>query len=77
MRMTASAFALGAVMHCKHTKWLANRVLLPRIKWRLKTAFQAAQRVLHFRVFFADYIQRQLVILDELHARRLSRRRAA
>jgi hypothetical protein len=33
--------------------------------------------MLRFRVSFADYIQRQLIVLDELHARSLSRRRAA
>ena len=77
MRVTALAFALGAVVHSKQIKWLGDRARLPWIECRLKTTFQAAQRVLRFRVFFADHIRRQLVILNELHAGSLSRRAAA
>jgi hypothetical protein len=77
MRVTASAFAFSAVVHSKQIKWLADRAWLTRVEWRLKTAFEAAQGMLRLRVFFADHIKRQLVVLDELHARSLSRRRAA
>ena len=77
MRVTASAFALGAVVHSKQIKWLADHVRLPWIERGLKTTLQAAQRVLRFRVFFADHVRRQLVVLNELHARSLSRSAAA
>jgi hypothetical protein len=51
---------------------LSNRLWSPRIELRLQTAFQAAERMPRIRVFLANHIDRQLVVLNESHARRLS-----
>jgi hypothetical protein len=77
MRVTASAFAFGAVVHCQQIERLSYRMRLLRIERILEAAFEAAERVLRLRVFLADHILRQLVIHDERHTRSLSRGLAA
>ncbi len=71
----SSLLSLCALMHRKHIQGSANRPWLLRIERELKAAFQAAERMLRLRVFLADHIDRQLVIRDELHSRRLPRSR--
>jgi DNA (cytosine-5)-methyltransferase 1 len=66
---TLSFLSLCAIVHRKHTEGFANRFWLPRIKRELKAALQAAERMLRLRVFLANQIDRQLVVLNELHAR--------
>jgi hypothetical protein len=74
---TASLFAARAGMHRERIEGFANRTRLLRIERKLKTAFEAAERMFRVRVFLADYIKRQFVVLNDLHARILSRWRAA
>lgn len=59
-------------MQGEHVEGLADRFPLPRIELRLQTAFKAAQRMPRVRVFLANHFDRQLVVLNESHARRLS-----
>jgi len=71
--MNPSAFAFRAFVHDKQTEWSANRVPLSRVKRIFEAAFDTAQRVPRLRVFLAQYVERQLLILDEMHAQRLHR----
>lgn len=77
MRVTASAFALGAVVHSQRIERPANRTRLLRIEGVLEPALKATERMFRLCVFLADYIDRQLVIFDELHTRSVSRGCAA
>lgn len=74
---TSSAFPGRALMHEERMERPANGVRLSRIEGRFKAAFETAERVPRLRVFLADDIERQLLILNELHAQRLLRERAA
>ena len=73
VRMNPSAFAFRAFVHDKQTEWSANRVPLSRVKRIFEAAFDTAQRMPRLRVFLAHYVERQLLILDEMHAQRLHR----
>ena len=53
-------------------QWFSDRLWPLRIEFRLETAFETAQRVFGVRVFLADHIDRQLVVLNESHVRSLS-----
>ena len=73
MRVTASAFALGAVVHCQNVERPAYRMRLLWVKRKLEAAFSTAESVFRRGDLFAYYIQWQLVIFDKLHARSVPR----
>lgn len=77
MRVTASLFALRAVVHGQRIQRPANRTRLLRIEGVLEPTLKAAERMFRLCIFLADYIDRQLVIFDELHTRSVSRGGAA
>ena len=56
-------------MHHQNIERFANGVRQMRCELRFKAAAQATKRVARFRVFLADYIRGQLVILNESHMR--------
>lgn len=73
MRMNPSFFALSAVVHREHIERSADRPRLLWIERKLKAAFETAECMLRLRVFLADHVVRQLVVLNELHARSVPR----
>lgn len=77
MRVNRSLFTRSAVVHRQHIERPANRTRLLRIEGVLEPALKAAERMFRLCIFLADYIDRQLVIFDELHTRSVSRGGAA
>ncbi len=73
MRVTASAFALGTVVHSQDVERPAYRMRLLWVKRELEAAFGAAECVFRLRDLLAHYIQWQLVIFDKPHARSVPR----
>jgi hypothetical protein len=75
LRGNSLLFARHASVLQEHVERSTDGVWLLRVERVLKAAFETAQRVFRLRVFLADHIERQLVILDELHTRSLTRLR--
>lgn len=73
MRVIASAFTLGAVVHREHVERPAYRMGLVRIERELEAAFRAAESVFRLGDLFAHHIRRQLVVFDKPHDRSVSR----
>ena len=65
---------VGTAMQDERVQGFSDRLWLLRIELRLKTAFEAAERVSRIRVFLPNHIDRQLVVLNESHVRSLSPR---
>jgi hypothetical protein len=67
-----SISVVGTAMQDERVQRFSNRLWLLRIELGLQSAFQAAERMPRIRVFLANHIDGQLVVLIESHARRLS-----
>lgn len=74
---TCSTSVVGTTVQDERVQRLSNRFGLLRIEFGLKTAFKAAQHMSGIRVFLANHIVGQLVVLNESHVRSLSPRELA